>query len=181
MNPKDYYYQQFRTDFAKFWERVPHRDNYVTGEPLFKFAGLVKSGNLDSLESVARENLVYFLSALGCTILTDQVIYTHFRNDYDTFQEMTRYPKMWVGWINANPWMVFHQNVRLPRKLDKGGVVEKFSEFAEFFIADLKEFFKRHNFSKASWEGVRTAMLNDPDVVSGEFGEVFAGMLKKLN
>lgn len=181
MSPKDYYYQHFRNDFEKFWKLVPSRPNYVTREPLFKFAGLVKKDDFDTLKGIERENLVYFLSALGCTILIDQVMYTHFKDYYHAFQKMTLYPKMWIGWINANPWMVFHPNVRLPRGLHKKQVLEKFSTFCEFFVSDLKEFFKKHEFENATWKAVRTAMLKDPDVSRGVYGKLFIEHLKALN
>ena len=184
MEPKDYYYNQFRTDFESFWQKVHHRPNYVTGEPLFKFAGLVKGDNpdpvhhqIDSLKDISQENLAFFLSALGCSILIDQVMYTHFKEDYSTFQKKTLYPKMWVGWTNANPWMVFHQNVRLPRGLHKGEAIEKFSEFADFFVQDLKGFFETQKFSSANWTKVKEVMLNDKDVCDGDFGKIFCDKL----
>ena len=180
MIPREYYYDQFRENFDKFWSKVPNRPNYVTGEPLFKFAGLVKGDDFDALSDIKQENLVYFLSALGCTILIDQVMYTHFKYDYEEFQGMTLYPKMWVGWMNANPWMVFHQNVRLPRGLNKREIDEKFTEFASFFLEDLKEFFDGHKFRNADWESVKTAMLSDGDVVAGEIGSIFRIALQSV-
>ncbi len=187
MEPKDYYYNQFRTDFESFWQKVPHRPNYVTGEPLFKFVGLVKGDNpdpihhqVDSLKDISQENLAFFLSALGCSILIDQVMYAHFKEDYSTFQKMTTYPKMQDGWINVNPWMVFHQNVRLPRNLYEGEVVDKFTEFSQFFIDDLKEFFEKQNLHNANWGKVKEVMLNDKDVCSGSFGQIFCDKLNTV-
>lgn len=177
MKPKEYYYKKYRQDFKNFWNKVPSRNNYVSGEPLFKFAGLIKNNNFDALSEISHENQPIFLSALGCTILIDQVIFTYFKNDYEKFQQLTRYPKMWVGWTNANPWMVFHQNIRLPRNLNKGEVIEKFSKFAEFFIMDLKSFFNEQDFTEIKWESVKTTMLNDKDVIAGEFGEIFKNLL----
>lgn len=181
MNQEEYYYNQFTEDFDIFWNKVPHRSDYVTREPLFEFAGLVKQSDFDALEDIGQKNLIYFLSALGCTILIDQVMYTHFREHYSEFQGMTRYPKMEAGWTNANPWMVFNQNVRLSRNLHKGETSEKFSEFAEFFVSDLKEFFEKHHFSKATWKAVKEAMLNDVGVGQGEYGQIFVNKLKSVN
>ena len=180
MSPKKYYYQNFRTDFLKFWAKVPHRYNYVSGEPLFKFAGLVKTKEFDALEDVPTKDIIYFLSALAGTVLIDQVMYTYFKKDYSVFYKMTRYPKMWVGWMNANPWMVFEQNVRLPRKLQKKETVDGFSEFSEFFVKDLKEFIEAQDFKEACWDTVRNIMLNDGDVSRGEFGQIFSEELKMV-
>lgn len=180
MTPKEYYYNQFRQDFGNFWSKVPHRSNFVTGEPLFKFAGLVKDNGFDVFEDISKDNLIYFLSALACTILIDQVMYTHFRNDYSVFQGMTLYPKMWVAWVNADPWMVFSQNIRLPRRLYEKETIDGFAKFAEFFIKDLKEFSKKYKFSEANWKTVKSAMLNDPDVSKGSYGKIFIEELKKI-
>ncbi|MCK4744748.1 hypothetical protein KAS41_01665 [Candidatus Parcubacteria bacterium] len=177
MEPKKYYYKKYRKDFENFWKNVPNRNDYVTGEPLFKFAGLIKKNNFDTLSKISQENQPFFLSALGCTILIDQVIFTYFKEDYQRFQGLTKYPKMWAGWMNANPWMVFHQNVRLPRNINKDKIINEFSKFAEFFIKDLKDFFEKQNFLTASWKNVKKVMLNDKDVVSGKFGEIFKKIL----
>ena len=107
---------------------------------------------------------------------------TYFKEDYSTFQKMTLYPRMQIGGgrvENINPWMVFHQNVRLPRNLYEGGVVEKFTEFAQFFIDDLKEFFEKQNFPSANWAKVKEVMLNDKDICFGGFGQIFCDKLKQ--
>ncbi|MFH1824395.1 MAG: hypothetical protein ABH873_04120, partial [Candidatus Firestonebacteria bacterium] len=123
------------------------------------------------LSGIDQENLIHFLSALGCTILIDQVMFTYFKNDYLEFQKMTLYPKMKVGWINANPWMVFHQNVRLKRSLYRGQVIKEFTEFSKFFVQDLKEFFNQNVFETANWSAVEKAILNDCG--GEEYGEIF--------
>ena len=74
-----------------------------------------------------------FHCALACTVLIDQIMYTHFRKDYSKFQQMTRYPKIEAGitGINVNPWLITHSGIGLT-------TLEK---FIEFFVVDLKEFF----------------------------------------
>ena len=173
MKPKEYYYKKYRQDFKNFWKNVPNRNNYITGEPLFKFAGLIKKDNFDALSKISQEDQPFFLSALGCTILVDQVMFTHFKEDYQKFQGLTKYPKMWIGWMNANPWMVFHNNVRLHRNINKEKIIKEFSKFAEFFIKDLKNFFEKQNFLNVNWKNIKKVMLNDKDVIGGEFGEIF--------
>ena len=178
MTVKGYYYTQFRLDFQNFWKKIPTRSNYVTGKPLFKFAGLVKRDQFDVLGDISKENLIYCLSALACTILVDQVMYTHFKEDYPEFQRLTKYPKMEIGWMNANPWMVFEQNVRLSRNLQKPEAILRFSEFAEFFVEAAKGFFEKQKILKTNWAMVKDAMLNDNGVKQGEFGQIFYQKLK---
>jgi len=54
MTPKEYYYNQFRTDFQFFWKKAPNRLDYVTDEPLFKFSGFVKCGDFDALSDISK-------------------------------------------------------------------------------------------------------------------------------
>ena len=87
MTPKEYYYNRFRNHFQEFWDKIPH------GEA-FRWASLHKSNESKALSHIPEGDLPYFLSSLACTVLIDQVIYTHFLIDYPGFNEMTKYPKM---------------------------------------------------------------------------------------
>ncbi len=147
---------------------------------MFKFAGLIKRDDFDTLADVSQRNLIYFLASIGCTILIDQVMYSHFKESYSEFQKMTLYPKMEIGWINANPWMVFHQNVRLSRNLHKDETITKFMEFSKFFVQDLKDFFNKNTFENVKWEAVKTVMVGDSDVTGGECGEIFKSALLNM-
>lgn len=125
----------------------------------------------ENLSHIPKEDYMLFHCVLACTVLIDQVMYTHFKEDNPEFQRMTRYPKIEYGItnINVNPWAITHSGIGLT-------TLEK---FIEFFIADLKEFFEQYEFKHATWEAVKAVMLADKDVVSGSRGEIFKKVLEK--
>ena len=184
MNPKEYYYDQFPNDLKGLMSKVT-----LGGDSHFhilEFFINQKTG-LDVLEHIKKENLGYFLSALAGTILIDQVMFTYFKEDYEKFRGMTLYPKItWsTGWCaNVKPWQLFEHRIALSRELRNPEKINQFTKFIKFFAKDLKEFFEKNQFKKASWESIKNAMLNDNDIVSnkyrdGDYGKIFKRVLEK--
>ena len=180
MEPKDYYYNQFASDLKELMKKVNvignHAFDFVepfsAGKYGFMIVELFKSSKQDALEHIAKEKLGYFLPALAGTILIDQIMFTYLKGDYEKFRTMTLYPKIrWSpGWnANIKPWQLFEHRITLARGLQNPEKTDKFSEFMEFFVEDLKEFFEKQNFSSANWMKVKEAMLNDTDVCEGSF------------
>ena len=175
MNPKEYYYNQFPNDLKGLMNKVT-----LGGDSHFhilEFFISQKTGR-DVLEHVQKENLGYFLSALAGTILIDQVMFTYFREDYEKFRSMTLYPKItWSpGWCaNVKPWQLFEHRIALARELRNPEKINQFSEFMNFFVEDLKEFFEKNHFQNANWEQVKNTMLNDDDIVSAKYGDRYYG------
>jgi len=184
MNPKEYYYNQFPTDLKEMMNKVT-----LGGDKHFHISELFVSQKtgLDMLQHIQKENLGYFLFSLAGTILIDQVMFTHLKEDYETFRVMTLYPKItWsVGWCaNIKPWQLFEHRIVLARGLRNPEKINQFSEFMKFFVEDLEEFFGENQFQKASWKLVKNVMLHDNDIVSnkygdGDYGEVFKKILEK--
>ncbi len=162
---KEYYYKKFRDQFTEFLRKSdahkhPGKGTFISIQDL----------NKENLSHIPREDYVLFHCALACTILIDQVVYTYFKNDYQKFQQMTLYPKIEYGItnINVNPWTVTHSTIDL----------NTLKQFLEFFVDDIKSFFKENKFKEATWDAVRMAMLSDKDVISGSRGEVLKRILE---
>ena len=195
MSPKDYYYNQFASDLKELMKKVnvigSHAFDFVEpfsdGKYGFMIVELFKNSKQDSLEHISKEKLGYFLSALAGTVLIDQIMFTCFKSDYEKFRTMTLYPKIrWSpGWnANIKPWQLFEHRIALARGLQNPEKSNQFSEFMEFFITDLKEFFDKNKFQSADWEAVKTEMLKDDDIVStkygdGDYGVVFKKILER--
>lgn len=167
MNPKDYYYENFRQHFADFIQKSkahehPSEGIYVSIQEL----------NTENLNHIPQEERMLFFCSLASTILIDQVMYTHFKNDYQKFQQMTLYPKVEYGItnINANPWDI----------AQRGSGLTTFEKFAEFFIQDLKEFFEKNHFETATWETIKKTMLSDSDISRGSYGKIFINILNRI-
>jgi len=198
MNPKDYYNNQFMEDLRELTQKVNVIGNHAYDfvEPFsaekwgFMIVELFKNSNndiKDPLNHIQKENLGYFLSALAGIILIDQVMFTYFREDYEKFRTITRYPKIrWSpGWnANVKPWQLFDHRIALARGLQNPEKINKFREFMEFFVLEVKDFFNKNQFQKANWELVKNAMLNDEDIISnkygdGDYGIIFREILEK--
>src|SRR3989338_11294764 len=190
MEPKDYYYNQFTDDLKELMKKVNvignHAFDFVepfsAGKYGFMIVELFKSSKQDALEHVAKENLGYFLPALAGTILIDQIMFTYFKGGYEKFRTITLYPKIrWSpGWnANIKPWQLFEHRIALARGLQNPEKSNQFSEFMEFFVKDLKEFFNRNEFQKANWEIVKATMLKDEDVVNTKYGDGDYGIVFK--
>jgi len=167
MNPKDYYYNRFREQFNEWINTTkahehPNEGIYIPVQDLRQ----------ENLAHIPREDYMLFHCALAGTILIDQVMYTHFKEDYPRFQTMTQYPKIEYGIsnMNARPWDITHSGIGLT-------TLEK---FFDFFVQDLKEFFQQNKFQHSTWEAVKSAMLNDSDVIGGSRGEILKNILEKI-
>ena len=170
MNPKDYYYNQFRADFAEFMAKAKMTHKH-SGEGAYI---PIQDLNEDTMSHLKTDSwhTMRFLYCLAFTVLIDQVIYTYFKNDYEDFQEMTLYPKIEYGIsnMNARPWDI----------AQRAGGLTTFEKFAGFFVNDYKEFFEKQDFSSANWPKVKEAMLNDKDICFGNFGQIFCDKLSQL-
>ena len=179
MNPKEYYYNQFTSDLKEVLDKVT-----LGGDGHFhilEFFISQKTGR-DVLGHIQKENFGYFLSALSGTILIDQVMFTYFKEDYEKFRVMTLYPKVtWSpGWCaNVKPWQLFEHRIALARRLQNPEKMNQFSEFMDFFVDDLKEFFDKNKFQSANWEAVKTEMLKDDDIISTKYGDGDYGVIFK--
>lgn len=166
MSPKDYYYNKFREQFSEFVRKSKAHDHSNEGVYIS-----VQDLNQENLSHIPQEDYMLFHCALACTVLIDQVMYTHFKTDYSTFQQMTRYPKIEYGItnINVSPWAITHSGVGLTT----------LERFIEFFVADLRDFFEKNKFELATWGSAKAAMLADKDVVDGSRGALFRKVLEK--
>jgi len=138
MTPKDYYYNQFTDDLKELMKKINVIGNHAFDfvEPFsvskygFMIVELFKDSKRDPLEHISKENLGYFLSALAGTILIDQIMFTYFKDDYETFRTMTLCPKIrWsLGWnANIKPWQLFEHKIALARGLQNPEKMNRFS------------------------------------------------------
>ena len=173
MTAKEYYYNQFKIDFNNFWSKALRGPGYL------RFTSFLKGNMYDALEDIDRDNLVYFLSALGSTIMVNRAMGRYFRTTYPKFREVTGFPAMEIGWSRDNPWIVLGQTVRLDRHLSQTETQLKFAEFAEFFTKDLEVYFC-NDFKAVKWGDVKQAMVYDAYASGSEYGKIFQEKLTTL-
>lgn len=89
-----YYNNQFRQDIQQFFSKIPNRSKHSFDDnSIFTVQYQALTKDFDYLNFLDENQKAYFGTALFFTVLIDQVCYTHFRQYYNRFHELTRYPK----------------------------------------------------------------------------------------
>jgi hypothetical protein len=195
MTPKDYYYNDFQKDFLKFWASLDRKGSLSRrrgsllrigvdtlapqSEEFFSAWDFCIERRIDHLKDISNKN--YFMFSVAYTILIDQVMYTHFKEVYPKFRELTMYPKMdgsagWAGSIShSNPFAIFNYDLIQTRNLDLGVMHEEFDEYANFILEDLEAFFSKlgEQIGNITWAQVKTVMINDKDIYYYPTGRIF--------
>src|SRR5690606_3024883 len=90
----DYYRGEFRADFRQIYAPARHRHDafhYAFAEPSLQPHALERHRQIRRWNRTRKE---HFALSLFLTVLADQVCYTHFREAYRRFRELTMYPKL---------------------------------------------------------------------------------------
>ncbi len=159
MDPKDYYYKNFRNDFVEFMAKSKTTHEHP-GDGVYIPIQDLNENTMSHVKTDPWHNM-RFLYCLAFTVLIDQIMYTYFKSEYENFQSITLYPKIEYGItnINAKPWDI----------AQRADGLTTFEKFSEFFVQDFKKFFEKQNFVIANWTKVKEVMLNDKDVCKGSF------------
>lgn len=175
-------------------------------------AGLVKNSNAhthgadgtfisvhclqpDFMRWIPEEEKVLFFYCLAFEILLDQIMYCHFRSEYQKFRGITKYLKLEFGLSSRcpNPWLIAHVGagaVRFdiferPFMKDTRSFIAFFDteqerlflEVSRFFIKQFKAVISDCFVEGVNWKSVRSAMLNDEDISEGKYGRLFIQLL----
>jgi hypothetical protein len=149
-NIEDYYNNRFRDHFNE-WVKKTHAHEHP-GEGTYIF---ISDLNEKSMSHIPKRDIPLFHCSLGWCVLIDQVMYTYFKKDYPKFQSLTLYPKIEAGptcW-NVPPKYIFRNYLN--------------KDIVNFFLEDLKVFFKEFKFEEADWDSVTEKMVGDKDIMEG--------------
>lgn len=97
-----YYHGLFREDLTLVAAAVPTTHEHDAGEVVFQPRTISRHNAV--VRTWPEERRLLFAAGLFLTALVDQVCYTHFRDSYPRFRELTRYPK----WRGDCPGGCFH-------------------------------------------------------------------------
>jgi hypothetical protein len=203
MTPKEYYNNQFRSDFSTFWNSLNRkgslsrrrgsllREGFNTLAPQsdenFSAWDFCIERRIDHLKDISQKN--YFMFSVAYTILIDQVMYTHFKDAYPKFRELTMYPKMdssagWAGYISmANPFSIFNGDFIRTRNIDISLVEKEFEDYSIFILENLEDFFDKYGeqIGNVNWNEVKKAMINDKDINYNPMGKILYQKLVEIN
>jgi hypothetical protein len=201
MTPKEYYYTHFQTDFARFFSSLNRKGSLSRrrgsllrigvdtlapqSDEYFSVYDFCIERRIDHLRDISSKN--YFMFSVAYTILIDQLMYTHFKESYPKFREITLYPKMdgsagWAGSIShANPFAIFNDDFIRTRDIDFVVLQEEFTEYAKFILEDLEDFFDKYGeqIGNINWAQVKTVMQKDRDIGCTPIGIIFYNKLFK--
>lgn len=147
MDIQEYYNKRFREQLNEWVKKTDAHEHSEEGV-------YIPHINLkpEKLSHIPKEDIPFFFCSLGWSVLMDQVMYTYFKKDYSKFQSMTLYPKIEIAItsINISPDYIFKNFLT--------------KDIINFFLLDLKQFFKENKFEGTNWERVIDVMLKDKDV-----------------
>jgi hypothetical protein len=168
MTPEQYYRQQFPSQLVELITRHSHahgEDAYLSTRDL----------TAEAFSHVPPSERGFFCIFLALTVALDELMYTHFRKDYEAFKSVARYPKVELGitGIHLNPWSIL-------RLSPPSATVGTFRDCCSFFLRECRDFFQKQHYAEASWEHVLNTMETDPDLQRGLQGKVFVEEARKL-
>ena len=168
MHPEDYYLNHFKNHWKEFltnskgWIHLHGKEDFVVSCSAF--------WNQEFFLLLPDKQRQFFFYSIACDVLHDELMFTHFENDYQQFKLVTNYPKIEIGITNylIKPWWI----------AERSESVKYFPAFCKFYIGHIKDFHQNNEFTQATWGTVYSIMLKDLDVAEGTYGKLF---LKELN
>jgi hypothetical protein len=150
-----YYSELFRSDIQIFLLSIPIKSRHH-GQNNFVFTIQYDKLTKDTphIDTVAFENRTYFVLALFLSALVDEVCYTHFKTQYDTFRNLTHYPKF-IGncpsgcRYHLHPSAIFEavnysSTLRKARLRPDISVLNFFDEASDVLKSEVFDFFTNH-------------------------------------
>ncbi|PIV97007.1 MAG: hypothetical protein COZ16_02715 [Flavobacteriaceae bacterium CG_4_10_14_3_um_filter_31_253] len=150
---KTYYSSKFRQDINQFFSTIPddsrfHEDK--DNKQIFSIQHERLTPSKNHLDFLDKDEKEYFGVALFFTVLTDMVCYTYYKDKYEKFQRLTRYPKL-IG--NCLSWCHYHLHPRdIFYAMNQGRkpsepqllFIDKFFDAIETMKIETIEFFNKH-------------------------------------
>ena len=161
MEAKDYYLHHYQYELERFMDEHGHDLN---GDMT------LMNPKLFGIDLTGLEHRAYFASFFALPIMIDELMFTHFPNQYSQFREVTNFPKSKYGltWLHANPWAILTR-IQPQEKV--------FIDCAEVFLISLHSLFKEIMPPDIKWEEIENTILIDPDIDHGKYGKLFKDFL----
>jgi len=146
---REYFYQRFPRQLARI---EFHRPNEIVLEQIMRddsvvfFGGQDWSNASEDLELIPVDDRSKFILSLFMIVLTDQALYTYYRDSYFTWRAQTNYPKFgWSGFgpHNENPLKLLWAPER-DELIDVAQTLSLVPEFVSFLIDDTCHFFEKN-------------------------------------
>jgi hypothetical protein len=144
-----YFYQTFPLQLRLLAVRPP---NQVIRQDIMRDPNAVFFGGPDwenaaaDLHTIPEQDRCRFILSLFLVVLTDQALYTYFRDSYEKWRKATSYPKFgWAGFgaHNENPFKILWAPER-DRLINVDELLAVIPEFASFLVEETRTYFAEH-------------------------------------
>ena len=150
---KSYYHTKFRYDINRFFSTIPDASKFhvdTQNKQTFSIQYERLTPAFDHLNFLDKDEKEYFAVALYLTVLTDMVCFTYFKEHYNKFKNLTRYPKF-IGNCPSGCHYHFHpNNIFLAMNNGRSAKVQhlvfydKFQEAIETMKEEIINFFNQN-------------------------------------
>ena len=152
-----YYAMKFRLDINQFFSNIPEQSRFhedMRNKELLSIQYERLTCDFKHLDFLNKDETEYFGVSLFFTVLTDMVCYTHYKNHYNSFRKLTRYPKF-IGNCPGGCHYHYHprdifiaMNFSRTKRLDSHSqkllvFYDKFLEAVPFMEQETKAFFEK--------------------------------------
>jgi len=146
---REYFYRRFPAQLAGLEYQRP---NEVLRLQMMRDPAVVFFGGSDwenvrgDLAAIPEEDRARFILSLFMVVVTDQALYTYFKEAYESWRKVTNFPKFgWSGFgpHNENPFKLLWA----PEREGTGNHDELISlipEFVRFWVEETGAFFREH-------------------------------------
>lgn len=146
---KKYFYDKFKYQLASLTFSRPCnvvREHIMNDDSVVFFGGQDWENVQTDLARIPQSDRSKFILALFMVVITDQCLYTHFRQTYQSWRQMTTFPKFgWSGYgpHNENPFKIIWAPER-DNVIDSAQVLSMLPDFVAFMKSETETFFKKN-------------------------------------
>lgn len=177
----NYYPERYREDLRRL-SRNFLRDFGGNVDNSVSFNGHLERKHFIGIPIYQRDLLVF---SLMLEVLIDEVIYTHFRSDYDKFIEslgipLPKFDFCGHGRLNRNPFSVLYllENSRINRNRPQEINKEYFRAICREVILNFRRSLRDKDYFELNMENFQKALESDLDVMDQDLGKIFVNELK---
>lgn len=146
---RDYFFGRFPSQLGLLAFRRPDSVvlEHIMCDPSVVFFGGPDWENVaNDLRQVPENDRPQFVLCLFMVVLTDQALYTYFRDSYDGWRRRTNFPKFgWSGFgpHNENPFKLLRASER-NQVVSADSILNLIPRFVRFFVDETSEYFQQH-------------------------------------
>ena len=150
---KTYYNFQFRQDINKFFTTIPDESKFHEDKEqkqLYSIQHERLTPQKNHLNFLDKETKELFGVALFFTVLTDMVCFTYYKDYYEKFQRLTRYPKLIGNCLIGCHYHLHPRDILYAMNQGRNATepqlifIDRFSESVETMQRETIDFFNKH-------------------------------------